>query len=1656
MSIVNTERSETYIKLLPPEIRNRISTTQKEWKTLILENLESVLSSNDDLLITHWVENLNMYVATEVFTFTIEEVEKIAQICYHFIVTSQLFHLVVELIPTFIIIVDPYIKINVTFDWRPIYNQLFKYGLSSSKRKSRKVTNIYLQLFFPFIESCQRFFPPGATEEILEEFSHLWNPKGPLYSLGCALVCLFLPVNQGKHDLWFDDIISKYALFDSIVADFIFLPIFAKLSYQPISEFNWSPHVPFFFHKLAIFLQIPVTPIGAATEPPEESSLNFDGAQFFIPEEIDSNEIHQKFGQLFINLLSTSAKEAIKEHLTKLLLLIAPLHSPLPQNASEKVINLTMEFLNVLILLYCKRVKSDRRKKNLIPALTEDDHQWFVSSILPVYILELYGNSKCEQLNQLVQLMPSVAIPTIFDTLQRLTDYQHLKEPALRTMYSIAPTVVATKEMLEPFKIILTPFVNDITSSDVETSVWVFKLFKLFAWCTPIDESLSDWAFSVARQCVNYCASAVGEDFEKSLVLMEMALSSISRAVEPQVYKGMIQIVENSLNDLPINNMNHLIDSLEPNAYGKWCFNELTERNVAITKCLVRSSLPFINLYKEKILKFIKQAILSEDKKIRIQTYSLTKWTIRAFVRAILKLPKVQGVSAINENSVIWNPPTEESVNSAITLINDIFPVIKDLFARDGYQHQRYAIKLTRACVKGIICAASGFDYEMAEKDPEKVALKKKRFPHASMFQYTFPSASKKAKELIEWLISIVSPDLHHKVISDILVIFSNAVVPVDYLAYQDKDILSHIEEIWLDTRLSTLLPSDQALLPIHNYWLALKFYSSWLQSMEFPFTEFSKSIIDCAMKFILSPFPSVRDSLTTFFMHVIKAYPNEITAYENQFKAEFSSAFKTAPVQALSTISLIVGVLSVTTVSIENFHFIVDIALVICQPMPPDVPDDWIRVLRNTIAVIFDGNDFTRSPFNVEEIYQERLRLVKGIIEKAKKYPNSQDTQNYALGVICAVIEGDPLIIDTDVAEFILPFLNSEDSSISEITIQTVSNLVEQLIPRDPFPKDRIKDKITNNETQSEKQQEKTENKDNEEENNEDDDLVTPACEKFNSIYDDLVRENVDKSNYDDFYFSDMCIKKSKNYISRIMNREESNDSKFLSKYFPSNTINQRIALHKVLYNYFVDDPEFSTNLMVSFVNNQTHDEETFYYRHYIFWRSIIRFFGCEFIKKIIEICVKINQDDLATIYVISEVVSGMITAFKCFKYEQIETIKPLLFDLLKLMFTSQNTNSTFSWFMIITSAISAYDARRYFWLFDFMKTLQFENTPKGFRQRGEIAKVLTYFTNNSPEKFSEVFPKYVDSLFSSKVMKLDSHRNTMIDFLVSMFDTCLTKDWIEQKKQFFYDYILPADDRFIARLIIELFHEHSFWSISAMPLCIDNIEEWTKSLIEDKDQEEQELGIRALSTLMISGIVPAVAKLPLTKQTAKPVILRVLEQLTLSNDKNWPAQVNVLVQLLLFLSSSFFLIDDSLVEAIIWDVISPALLHPNSEVQDSASILLSFIFKSFGCIRAKITVFSTMFEKMLTDEDSTQRIAGAKGLFAVVWSTLIFDDVPDYITSAFSALQDAAETDSTVTDVINQFFSEFWSDHEENFTENAAIQLSPYKDSLRPSYIT
>ena len=169
----------------------------------------------------------------------------------------------------------------------------------------------------------------------------------------------------------------------------------------------------------------------------------------------------------------------------------------------------------------------------------------------------------------------------------------------------------------------------------------------------------------------------------------------------------------------------------------------------------------------------------------------------------------------------------------------------------------------------------------------------------------------------------------------------------------------------------------------------------------------------------------------------------------------------------------------------------------------------------------------------------------------------------------------------------------------------------------------------------------------------------------------------------------------------------------------------------------------------------------------------------------------------------------------------------------------------------------------------------------------------------------------------------------------------------------------------------------------------------------------------------------------------------------------KQWQVQTVQLLFTESFLGSTFFFLDEAILESMITDRIIPGLLDQHPDVQDAASQLLTFVVKSSSVIKDKLPFIVERFIAMLTDKESlSRRIAGAKGLSSIIMGTLLFDEVPQYITDSFQALTDAVEVDSSVENIISQFFSDFWALYDNNLMQNIAETLAPYHDSLRPSY--
>jgi hypothetical protein len=225
---------------------------------------------------------------------------------------------------------------------------------------------------------------------------------------------------------------------------------------------------------------------------------------------------------------------------------------------------------------------------------------------------------------------------------------------------------------------------------------------------------------------------------------------------------------------------------------------------------------------------------------------------------------------------------------------------------------------------------------------------------------------------------------------------------------------------------------------------------------------------------------------------------------------------------------------------------------------------------------------------------------------------------------------------------------------------------------------------------------------------------------------------------------------------------------------------------------------------------------------------------------------------------------------------------------------------------------------------------------------------------------------------------------------------------------------------------------------------------------MILDKDEHEESIARNALLTVLVSNWLGALTEQPPTVPRVLDFVDEMLNGMLVEDDA-WQVQAELSLLTEAFLANLFFYLDETVFEGLIVDRIIPGLLHQHHDVQDSASQLLIFVVKSSAKLAGKLPDIVDIFKKMLIDgEVPSRRIAGAKGLTSIIIGTLLLDSVPDYVVDSFKAISDAHEIDSTVEQVVTQFFSDFWALHDNNLLPHVAEILAPFHAHLRPTYFT
>jgi len=1606
MSICDHDRAYYFSQLMPSFIKNDINKEMETWKARIMEKLPSCIEKQSNQEIEFWFYMLDMYTSFETYVFSVQELEKIGILLYNFVINCKNYPLVMNAASLFISLIEPRkTKINLVLEWRPLYKILYETIISKSKTNITKYPSKISETIINLVRISRNYWPESATEEMIAEWAHLLDPHNQTFALGEALLSIFLPVQHGKHGLWIDLLLRTWTYFRSVTFDIPFFEVFGRLCRYNYSDIDWNNILPFIFNVAAVHFGIPSSLL--------ESNLSF--VLDFHPEQYsslfkDSNSLEDLislFCVIIVHLLSGETKSLARTLLEKFIFILTPYCSAVFQGENETKSQTPMIFVEELIAKYTKRVKTDKKYGSFRELLNDEDHEWFVSLLVPlVAMIQFQEDPVLSSVSKFVQLCPRIAIPPLLDGANYSFNYEQLKPTALQTLIDLAIPVSYTKQSIEDYMALVLKTNEDISFMDIQKSSLVFSLLTLVSSVMAFSSEHEPFIISVATKCVEFAQHAIGEDYLMPLSDILTMFSVLVHAIPSRLATRIGNIIKSKMDDIPNDALLSLVEGLDSFAaviFGEMAVKASSVKHFYVLKALVRQAdqffLPSFDTLQNTLLK----GLAETDKKYVDVVVPTLKWTLKNLLCSYPIAPKKQGFVSIKKIQLDWHIPSENEITKAELLLSNVIPFIKSKIQSSNRTDQVHGVSVARAVIKGILSSVSSEDLSSIPDNP--------LFSRPSIKRFHDKRISTKYEEVLTILYEAISSSkTNRRALSQIFKVFELANSPRDTIALQVESLSNQWTYYSSHGRACVLCNIFEPMTYIALYWKAIHLYAMRNYLDYSLLTELNQKIFEKSFELSTYPFVKVQEAVASYIQlatsnyryHFLEIFENAINRIEQN----------NLNLDELSGIADSLCAISSVMLTSQTYKLLMRAANAICIQLGADENLDSVRSLRQIIVVLIDQTDLSDSMFSDQnDFHKNRLWLAKEAIKKHALFPASRETQNYASALVCSVIIGNPILLSPEIIVFIFQLLKTDDKVVRDCVLSILPTIIEYLIPRVP---------------------------------------------RDNGVSFDTLTPN----NYDAFMFIDRQMPTQAKNQPLFLTKEQSLDPKVLQLYFSEDQINERIEIHRFLFDFIVDNKETLDTFISNLVDSQIHKEETFSRGHVLFWCTLCRFFGMEFSVSLIDRIEELitPSSTLAHHVVSAGLFAGVIRSVKCRKFKDIEVLSPSVKKLVSRIIQQFEPEFHPIWHFAFFTCFNEMDPKRLFWLYDHILTcVPHDDSLRAARAVSLISDVLLDVSYRIPGLSQRIEAILEQVLFSPMSQSYEQIRDSSIRALISVisisFD-CKTRghnpESIRLLEKFTHANIV--NDQFMIRLIVNAFTTQSLATLSAGEYAIQNLNKWCH-LFLGKDEEEEKIARSGLLSLCVSNWIASSASLPLTVESARNVTNRVIEQLS-QLSKAWQVQTVLVLLLESFLSSVIFFVEDPTLIDLIDKVIMPSFVYQHPDVQDAASELLTFIIKTAKSSLNIVNDLVNRFKRLLEDKDTVVRIAGAKGLCGIITGTLLFNDVPQYVIDCFQALTSAMEIDKVVEPVVSQFLSDFWAASEDNLLKSVAEILDPYRASLKPSY--
>ncbi|XP_053680435.1 proteasome activator complex subunit 4B-like [Anopheles nili] len=330
------------------------------------------------------------------------------------------------------------------------------------------------------IQVCTPYFPPSATQEMLDELmpkiQPLDNGSG---SEVVTILNIFVNYEQG-YELWFDKLMSMWNAYYNPPWASDVMTMFAVVAFRNIGYIDWEPHIPIMFARITRSINFPV----------HYRSAKGVRASGLLPESIATWIVSvlgpQSSAQKYLNTFMSTIESYLH-----------------PANTG-KWLKMLGEILILLPRCFTDRLVMERFRKGHhlrpIPSthkLTEECITAFVECMKPVALQAMFSRMNLQDVGKILQcladLRPALIIPSIvervYSSLDSLTEPRKLTA-ALHGLIGVSRALVSGHQGYTEGRTHVIPLffatLPGIDGNDLGKTVITFQFLTSVSFLTPI------------------------------------------------------------------------------------------------------------------------------------------------------------------------------------------------------------------------------------------------------------------------------------------------------------------------------------------------------------------------------------------------------------------------------------------------------------------------------------------------------------------------------------------------------------------------------------------------------------------------------------------------------------------------------------------------------------------------------------------------------------------------------------------------------------------------------------------------------------------------------------------------------------------------------------------------------------------------------------------------------------------------------------------------------------------------------------------------------------------------------------------------------------------------------------------------------------------